>query len=64
MLTQNLVTSPPTYTQAKPNEKLFANNLIVHHTHASFLKSRHKFSHLMSEIIQLQLACVENLLNG
>jgi PfaB family protein len=45
-------------------EKLFANNLIVHHTHASFLKSRHKFSHLMSEIIQLQLACVENLLNG
>ncbi len=60
--------STPSNTQLYPNktqyEKLSANNFIVHQTHANFLKSRHQFSQQMSEIIELQLACVENLLNG
>ncbi|GAA6619326.1 PfaB family protein [Scytonema sp. NUACC26] len=52
------------YPSKNQYEKLITNNLIVHQTHANFLKSRHKFSHQMSEIIHLQLACVENLLNS
>ncbi|MUH01164.1 PfaB family protein [Scytonema sp. UIC 10036] len=55
-------------TQIYPNktqyEKLTNNNSIVHQTHANFLKSRHQFSQQMSQIIQLQLACVENLLKS
>ncbi|MBW4499557.1 MAG: PfaB family protein [Scytonema hyalinum WJT4-NPBG1] len=43
-------------------EKLSANNKSVHKAHANFLKSRQEFSQQMSEIIQLQLACAENLL--
>jgi acyl transferase domain-containing protein len=43
-------------------QKLSANNKSVHKAHANFLKSRQEFSQQMSEIIQLQLACAENLL--
>ena len=32
-------------------------------THTSFLAARQDFSQQMSEIIQLQLACAQNLLN-
>lgn len=43
-------------------EKLSANSSSVHKAHADFLKSRQEFSQQISEIIQLQLACAENLL--
>ncbi|KAF3886061.1 MULTISPECIES: PfaB family protein [Nostocales] len=52
------------YPNKSQYEKLSANNLIAHQTHSTFLEARHQFSKQMSEIIQLQLACVENLLNG
>jgi PfaB family protein len=45
-------------------ENLFANNVKIHQAHTEFLNSRHQFSQQISEIIQLQLACVENLLNS
>jgi PfaB family protein len=44
-------------------QKLSQNNSRVHKTHATFLQSRQEFSHSISEIIQLQIACAENLLN-
>lgn len=43
-------------------EKFTNNHARVHQAHANFLKSRQKFSQQLSEIIQLQLACAENLL--
>jgi PfaB family protein len=43
-------------------EKLSNNTSSVNKTHANFLKTRQDFSQQMSEIIQLQLACAENLL--
>ncbi len=44
-------------------QKLNANNSRVTKAHISFLQTRQDFSQKMSEIIQLQLACAENLLN-
>ncbi|ARV57927.1 beta-ketoacyl synthase [Nostocales cyanobacterium HT-58-2] len=44
-------------------KKLSTNNSSVNKAHADFLKSRQEFSQQMSEIIQLQIACAENLLN-
>lgn len=44
-------------------QKLSANNSSITKTHTSFLQARQQFSQQMSEIIQLQLACAENLLN-
>ncbi|MCJ8281179.1 MAG: beta-ketoacyl synthase, partial [Rivularia sp. ALOHA_DT_140] len=37
------------------------NNLMVHKTHSVFLQYRQDFSQQLSEIIQLQIACAENL---
>lgn len=42
-------------------QQLNTNNLIVHQTHSTFLKSRQDFSQQLSEIIQLQIACAEHL---
>ncbi|WP_017317834.1 type I polyketide synthase [Mastigocladopsis repens] len=44
-------------------KKLSANNSSINKAHADFLKSRQEFSQQISEIIQLQLACAENLLS-
>jgi PfaB family protein len=44
-------------------QKLSNNNSSITKTHTAFLQARQEFSQQMSEIIQLQLACVENLLN-
>lgn len=43
-------------------QKLNANNANLTKSHTAFLKSRQDFSQQMSEIIQLQLACAQNLL--
>jgi PfaB family protein len=42
--------------------KLNTNNSTISKNHAAFLEARQKFSKQMSEIIQLQIACAENLL--
>ncbi|MBD0263623.1 MAG: type I polyketide synthase, partial [Tolypothrix sp. Co-bin9] len=44
-------------------QKLSNNNSSITKTHTAFLQARQEFSQQMSEIIQLQLACAENLLN-
>ncbi|MBH8564533.1 type I polyketide synthase [Nostoc sp. CENA67] len=44
-------------------QTLTANNSRITKSHTAFLKARQDFSKQMSEIIQLQLACAENLLN-
>ena len=44
-------------------QKLSNNNSSITKTHSAFLQARQEFSQQMSEIIQLQLACAENLLN-
>jgi len=61
--TQNFVHSVPILDLSQSQyDKLSANNKSVNKAHADFLKSRQEFSQQMSEIIQLQLACAENLL--
>ncbi|BAZ22833.1 beta-ketoacyl synthase HglC [Kalymmatonema gypsitolerans NIES-4073] len=61
--TQNFVHSVPILDLTQSQyEKLSANNQSVNKAHANFLKYRQEFSQQMSEIIQLQLACAENLL--
>ncbi len=45
-------------------QQVNANNLMVHKTHSTFLKSRQDFSQQLSEIIQLQIACAENLFDN
>ncbi|NJM19359.1 MAG: PfaB family protein [Richelia sp. SM1_7_0] len=45
-------------------QKVNANNLMVHKTHANFLQSRQEFSQQLSEIIELQIACAEQLFNS
>ncbi|BAZ12447.1 beta-ketoacyl synthase HglC [Calothrix sp. NIES-4071] len=42
--------------------KLSTNNSNISKNHAAFLQSRQQFSKQMSEIIQLQIACAQNLL--
>lgn len=44
-------------------QKLSNNTAKLTKTHTSFLTARQDFSQQMSEIIQLQLACAQNLLN-
>lgn len=44
-------------------QKLSDNNSKLTKAHTSFLESRQDFSQQMSEIIQLQLACAQNLLS-
>jgi PfaB family protein len=44
-------------------QKLSENNYRITKNHTAFLQARKDFSKQMSEIIQLQLACAENLLN-
>ncbi|GAX36834.1 PfaB family protein [Nodularia sp. NIES-3585] len=44
-------------------QKLSDNNYQITQNHAAFLQARKDFSKQMSEIIQLQLVCAENLLN-
>ncbi|QSJ20725.1 type I polyketide synthase [Nostoc sp. UHCC 0702] len=44
-------------------QTLTTNNSRITKSHTAFLKARQDFSKQMSEIIQLQLACAENLLN-
>jgi PfaB family protein len=44
-------------------EKLTANNYKITQNHTDFLNNRQEYSKQISEIIQLQLACAENLLN-
>ena len=45
-------------------QKLTTNNSLANNTHTSFLKSRHEFSQQISDIIQLQIICAENLLKN
>ncbi|BAB77054.1 PfaB family protein [Anabaena sp. FACHB-709] len=45
-------------------QKLNANNLQITQNHTAFLKARQDFSQQMSEIIQLQMVCAEDLLNN
>ncbi len=44
-------------------QKLNANNSKITKAHTDFLQARQHYSQQMSEIIQLQLACAQNLLN-
>ncbi|MDZ8186219.1 MAG: PfaB family protein [Nostoc sp. ChiSLP02] len=44
-------------------QKLNANNSKITKAHTAFLQARQEFSKQMSEIIQLQLACAQNLLD-
>ncbi|AUB39174.1 hypothetical protein COO91_05166 [Nostoc flagelliforme CCNUN1] len=44
-------------------QKLNANNSKITKAHTAFLEARQDYSQQMSEIIQLQLACAQNLLN-
>jgi hypothetical protein len=45
-------------------KELSANNNRITKNHSAFLQARQDFSQQMSEIIKLQLACAENLLNA
>jgi acyl transferase domain-containing protein len=44
-------------------QKLNANNARITKNHTDFLKARQDFSKQLSEIIQLQMVCAEDLLN-
>ncbi|MBE9215266.1 PfaB family protein [Plectonema cf. radiosum LEGE 06105] len=45
-------------------QKVNVNNSMIHKTHSTFLQSRQEFSQQLSEIIQLQIACAEQLFNS
>ncbi len=72
---QNLLHSPPVITKKISSiismfdlnktqyQKLNANNSKITKAHTAFLQARQDYSQQMSEIIQLQLACAQNLLN-
>ncbi len=67
---QPVATSQKNSPQLQPSQlakshyqKINANNSSFTKAHTKFLKNRQEFSQQMSEIIQLQLACAENLLN-
>jgi acyl transferase domain-containing protein len=49
-------------TTNHPYQQLHKNNSILHQTHNTFLQTRQEFSQQMSQIIQLQIACAQNLL--
>lgn len=57
------ITRPITILSQAHYQQLNANNIRVHKTHDAFLKSRQEFSQQISELIQLQVACAENLLS-
>ena len=60
--TRKLAASLTVSSNNKPQyQQVNTNNLMVHQTHSTFLKSRQGFSQQLSEIIQLQIACAENL---
>ncbi|MDJ0734303.1 MAG: PfaB family protein [Nostocaceae cyanobacterium] len=52
----------PSHSQHSHYQQINTNNSILHQTHNSFLKSRQEFSKQLSQIIQLQMICAENLL--
>jgi PfaB family protein len=56
-------TQPITILSQSHYQQLNANNFRVHKTHDAFLQSRQEFSKQISQLIQLQLACAENLLS-
>ncbi|MEH1911325.1 MAG: PfaB family protein [Nostoc sp.] len=70
-----LLSSPPVITQKISSiismfdlnktqyQKLNANNSKITKAHSAFLQARQDYSQQMSEIIQLQLTCAQNLLN-
>ncbi|MBN3895089.1 MAG: PfaB family protein [Nostoc sp. NOS(2021)] len=72
---QNPLSSPPVITQKISSiismfdlnktqyQKLNANNSKITKAHSAFLQARQDYSQQMSEIIQLQLTCAQNLLN-
>ncbi|MFN6529234.1 PfaB family protein [Nostoc sp. ChiSLP03a] len=72
---QNPLYSPPVITKKISSiismfdlnktqyQKLNANNSKITKAHTAFLQARQDYSQQMSEIIQLQLACAQNLLN-
>ncbi|MDY6902086.1 MAG: beta-ketoacyl synthase, partial [Cyanobacteriota bacterium] len=60
--TKKLASTQSVTNYKKPQyQQLNTNNLMVHQTHSTFLKSRQDFSQQLSEIIQLQIACAEHL---
>ena len=60
--TKKLASTQSVTNYNKPQYQQFnTNNLMVHKTHSTFLKSRQDFSEQLSEIIELQIACVEHL---
>ena len=63
--TKKLASTQSVTNYRKPQyQQVNANNLIIHKTHSTFLKSRQDFSQQLSEIIQLQIACVEHLFDN
>jgi PfaB family protein len=63
--TKKLASTQSVTNYRKPQyQKVNANNLMVHKTHSTFLKSRQDFSQQLSEIIQLQIACAEHLFDN
>ena len=60
--TKKLASTQSVTNYNKPQyQQLNTNNLMVHKTHSTFLKSRQDFSEQLSEIIELQIACAEHL---
>lgn len=63
--TKKLASTQNVTNYRKPQyQQVNTNNLMVHKTHSTFLKSRQDFSQQLSEIIQLQIACAENLFDN
>jgi len=62
-IVDNLTTSQKTSQKTSQYQKLTHNNSKSTKAHINFLQARQDFSNQMSEIIQLQLACAQNLLN-
>ncbi|MEA5595649.1 PfaB family protein [Rivularia sp. UHCC 0363] len=61
-ITEKLASTVSLCSNRKPQiQKVNANNLMVHKTHSTFLKSRQEFSQQLSKIIQLQISCAEHL---
>jgi PfaB family protein len=58
-----IIIQPITLLNQSHYQQLNTNNFQVHKTHDAFLQSRQEFSQQISELIQLQIACVENLLS-
>ncbi len=64
-ITEKLASTQFVSNYKQPSDRQFnSNNLMVHKTHTTFLKSRQEFSQQLSEIIQLQLVCAEHLFHN